>query len=320
MFHKPLLLAVVAALLAAGTAGAQTYPDRLVKVIVPVGPGSSTDVVIRIIQPFLEERLKGQKLIIENKPGAGGIIGAESAAKAQSDGYTLLLGASGPMAGAPTLYKETRYDPENDFVPVSFLGEFAFVLVVPAQTSVRNLGELLKYAGTNRTTWGRGNAPGQLLGAQLAIKAKFETAEVAYKSEVEVATALMRGDIAFAFMATTTARPFVEARSLVPIAIGTGSRSVLMPDVPTMAEAGMPEYLPIKSWVGLFAPAKTPRDVVEKLSSEMQMVLNLPDVREKLKSIDFRPQGSDSAWLAAYLKEQLQAWKTVAQSAGIQPQ
>jgi tripartite-type tricarboxylate transporter receptor subunit TctC len=296
------------------------YPTKPVRIIVPYPPGGIGDTVPRIVSQPLSQVL-GQNIIIDNRPGAEGSIGGQLAAKSAADGYTLFLGAGGTMAAMPALRKNPPYDPVADFTPVSQLGKIAFYLMVHPSVPAKTLSELISHARANpgKLNYGSANAFAILATAQLMSIAKIDMAHVPYKGEAPASIDLMTGRIQLIFSTATTTVPHVKDGKLRALVTLLEARSPLLPDVPTAVEAGMPQ-LSIANWFALFAPAKTPKDIVERLSRDVNVVLKRQAVREQLDKLAFEPKGSTPAELAAYLKEQLEVYSSAARSAGIKPE
>ena len=306
--------------LVVSVAAAQPYPSKPVRIIAPYPPGGIGDTVPRIFSGALAERL-GQSVIIENKPGAEGTIGAQAAAKSAPDGYTLFLGAGGTMAALPALRKKPPYDPVSHFAPISQLGKIAFFLVVHPSLPAANLAELIGYARANpgKLNYATGNAFAHLVMAQLMASAKLDMVHVPYKGEAPANVDLVTGRVQLMFATATNTVPQVKEGKLRAVITLLDARSTLLPDVPTVVEAGM-TGLSLANWFALFAPAGTPKEVVERLSRDINAVLLRRDVREQLDKQAFEAKGSTPGELAAYLKAQLEAYGRAAKDAGIKPE
>lgn len=312
-----LLMSVLPLLPAA--AFAQTYPSKPIKMIVPYPPGGPTDVQARVVALKLGELL-GEPVVIDNRGGAGGMLGSKIVAQAAPDGYTLLMGASGPHALGPLMAKEPPYDPVKDFTPISLVSYSPLMLVVNQKIPVKSVKELIEYAkqkpgSLNYGSFGSGtmaHLAGELFNSMAGVK----TTHVPYKGSAPAMVALLAGEIDLMFDTVITALPHVRAGKLQALAVTKSSRSVAAPEVPTVAEAALPGYEAV-SWIGLMGPAGMPKDVVERLSSTMVKTLADPSVRERLQQAGAEPVGSDSATFAAQMKSELARWEPVVKAAGL---
>ncbi len=276
--------------LSASSAFAQ-FPAKPVRVLVPFGAGSSTDIVMRIIAQPLGQAL-GQPVVVENKPGADGVIAAAEVAKAAPDGHTLLIATNSPFSAAPHLRKKLPYDAVADFTPISFVGNYTFFVVVHPGVPARTLSESL---------------------------ARIDIVHVPYKSEPPAITDLLSGTVHLMFSSYATVAPHLREGKLRALVTTLPNRSPLLPEVPSIVEAGFPRF-PIASWAGLFGPAGMPREVAERLNRELNALLKRPELRESLSRQAFEARGSSSDELAAYVKEQLETWGRAIRGAGIQPE
>lgn len=294
------------------------YPSKPIRLIVPFPAGGATDLIARVISVPLGEAL-GQPIILDYKAGADGIIAGEAAMKAPPDGYTLLLGSATGFSAAPAMHKAVPYDPLTDFTPIARLGTFAFFLFVTQDLPAHSVAELLAYVRANPGKINYGTATGTAImaTAQLAQLGKLEMVHVPYKGDAPLMTDALAGRLQLMFGAGGPAIPHVHSGKLRALATLLPNRSPLLPEVPTMAQAGI--KLSITPWAGLFGPAGLPRDVVDRLGREVAKVLARPDVGEQLGGLAFDPQSSPSEELRAFVKEQLGVWKNVALAAGIEP-
>ncbi len=276
--------------LAAASGHAQTWPTRPVKAIVPIAPGSVIDVAPRVVLEHLGAQL-GQTIVVENRPGAGQTMGASAVARAEPDGYTLLVN-SAAHAIAPSLYANLTYDPAKDFAAVAPLGVTPFVLVVPPQRGFRTAADLVaaakvKPGSFNFSSPGVGSAS-HLSAERFCLSARISAEHVPFKGGAEAMTEVIAGRIDFAFIALGAALPQIRDGKLVALAVNAVSRSTSLPDVPTLRQAGFSdaEY---PMWFGLFLPAKTPRAIVDKLHDATTKALRDPKVREKLAALGVDP-------------------------------
>lgn len=277
-------LVVAAVLVAAPVAIAQTYPAKPVKLVVPFPPGGSLDLTGRLLAQKLTEAW-GQPVVVENKPGAGGNIGADLVAKSPPDGYTILLGALSTHAVNPSLYAKMPYDAAKDFAPITLIAITPNVLVVNAAAPVNNVREFIAYARANpgKLSFGSGSSgsAGHLAGELFKVETGTDAVHIPFKGGAPATQALLSGDTQFMFDNLANAMAQVKAGKLKALAVTTAKRSPLVPDLPTMAEAGLPGF-DIATWYGLFAPAGTPPAIVAKWNVDVTKILNTPDVRARL--------------------------------------
>lgn len=311
----------VAALLASATAvHAAQYPTRPVRFVIPFPVGGPTDGAGRIIGQALSISL-GQTVVIDNRPGADGAIGPEIVAKAPPDGYTVLMGTSSSMAAVPAMRRKPPYDPIADFVPITFVGWNSLLLVVNSQLPVKSVTELIDYARANpgKLNVAAANPPSIFAMAQLKAIANIQTVDVTYKGDAGALPDLLAGRVHVLAAGTNLVLPHVKEGRLRALATFMRTRTKPAPDVPTMAEAGVPRFA-VYPWVGLFGPAKTPTDVVNRLSREISAIYKRPDAREQFDKIGFEPESSTPQELTAFVKEQIKVWAAVARDAGIPQQ
>jgi tripartite-type tricarboxylate transporter receptor subunit TctC len=313
------ILSVFASGLVASGARAQAYPSKPIRIVVPTGAGGITDIVARIVGARLSERV-GQPVMIDNRPGASGIIGTEVAARAAPDGYTLLMVyPSHPVN--PTLKKQLPYDTLRDFTGITTLTTVSLVLLVPPSLPVKNVQELIALAKKDRVTFASVGA-GSLahLGAELfRSRTGIELTHVPYRSAPAAQQALMSGEVMVFFDTPITAVPLVRDGRLRALGVSTLTRSPLLPDVPTIAEAGVPGY-EVLGWNGILVPSATPMPVVEKLNTELRAVLAEPDIRAKLEQQGAEPAPMEQAAFARLIRDDVDKWGELIRAAGIQPE
>ena len=308
-----------AALLAAvaTSAFAQGYPAKPAKVVVPYPPGGPTDIVARVVSQKLSEQM-GQQFIVENRPGAGGNIGAEAVAKSPGDGYTLLV-ATTAHAINPSLFKSLGYNLTKDFAPVSQLTGGPLVIVANPSVPAKNVQELIALAKAKPGTLNyasSGNGQSTHLSAELfGTMAGIKMNHIPYKGSAPALTDVMGGQAALMFDTMLSAMPHVKNGKLKAIAVTSAARSPAAPDVPTVAESGLPGYEAI-AWNGLLVPASTPAEVVAKLNAELKKALDAPDVKDR-----FSAQGFGAAWntreaFAKFLQAELDKWAKVVKVSG----
>jgi tripartite-type tricarboxylate transporter receptor subunit TctC len=310
----------VAALGLIAVPAAAQYPAKPIRIVVPFPPGGGADAMARIVAQPLSKTL-GQPVVVDNKPGADGAIAAELAAKSVPDGYTLLFAGSTQIVGVPTLRKSPPYDAVADFAPITSVGKFAFFLVVHPSVPAKTLSELIDYARANpgRLNYATGNVSAILAFAQLKSFGNVDMVHVPYKGEALTLPDLLSARVQLVVGTGASVVPLVKEGRLRALATLLPTRSSLLPSVPTIAEAGMPRVSMVV-WAGLFAPAKTPMDVIDKLSREVNVILKQPDVRGQFEKQGFEPAGSTPGELGAFLRQQLVEWRSAARLAGLEPE
>lgn len=315
---KRLLIGVVLATLAFSSVA--QFPSKPVRMVVPFGAGSSTDIVARIIGQPLGQAL-GQPVVVENKPGADGIIAGQEVAKSAPDGHTIFLATNSPLSAAPHLKKNVPYHALNDFTPISFVGNYTFFIVVHPSVPAKTLAELIDFARKNpgKLNYASGNTTSIVSTAMFSTLAKINMTHIPYKTEPPAITDLLSGQIQLMFSSYSTVAPHLRDGKIRALVTTLPERSALIPDVPSIVEAGFPKF-PIVPWAGMVGPAKMPKDVVDRLNRELNAILKRPDVRESLAKQAFAARGSSADELAAYLKEQLDIWGKAVRDAGIQPE
>ena len=313
---RTVLLAL--ALLVSWQAAAQ-FPSKPVRVLVPFGAGSSTDIVMRILAQPLGQSL-GQPVVVENKPGADGAIAAAELAKAAPDGHTIMLATNSPMSAAPHLRK-VPYDPIADFTPVTLVGNYTFFVLVHPRVPARSLQELIAHARANpgKLNYGTGNTSGIVMTAMLASQAGMQLVHIPYKSEPPAITDLLSGTIQVMISSYATVAPHLREGKLRALVTTLPNRSPLMPEVPSIVEAGFPKFT-VSPWAGMFGPARMPKDVAERLNRELNALLGRQEVRDSLAKQAFDPKGSTTDEFAAYVKAQYEIWGRAIREAGIQPE
>ncbi|MDO8769671.1 MAG: tripartite tricarboxylate transporter substrate binding protein [Burkholderiaceae bacterium] len=296
----------------------QSYPSRPIRMIIPFPPGGPTDVLGRIVAQKLSERL-GQSVVVDNKPGASGMIGADIVAKAAPDGYTLLVNASLHVIN-PSLYEKPRYDAIADFTPLSNLADVPLVLVVNSKAPVQTVKELIAWIKLSKTpvnfaSSGNATAP-HLAGEAFKVAANIENMQhVPYKGSAPALTDLLGGQVQLMFDSLPSSQPFIKSGTLKAIAVTTQRRSSALPNIPTISESAIPGFN-FSTWYGMWAPASTPAAIVEKLSSEIGQITRLPDVREKFLSLGAEPVGSTSDDFSAFNKSELKKWARIVKQSG----
>lgn len=310
-------LLLVSALLPVVPALAQNYPDRAVRLIVPYAPGGTSDMLARVIAAQLRDVI-GQPVVADNRPGAASNIGAEIVAKASPDGYTLLV-ATPALASNPALYRKVNYDPIASFEPVTLLTEVPIVLIVHPSLSARSVREVIALAKShpgklNFGSSGNGGI-GHLVGELFKSSTNIDIVHVPYKGNGPALVDLMAGVLSLTFSDVAGASPHIKAGKVRPLAITTERRSAMLPQVPTMAEAGVPGFR-ASSWFAIFAPAHTPKPIVDKLNGDIVKVLRTPEMRERLTGLGFDVVGSKPEELRTFLKAEIAKWTKVVKESG----
>jgi tripartite-type tricarboxylate transporter receptor subunit TctC len=324
MNRRDLLTTLGAASVAAASgtspAFAQSYPSKPVRVIVPFGAGSTTDIVARIIAMPLGQAL-GQPIIVENKAGADGVIGAVEVKRAAPDGHTLLLGTNTPLSAAPHLQKNVPYDALADFTPICHLGYFTFFMVTHPSIPANTLPELLAYAKANpgKLNYATGNSTGIVTTALLAKLAGVEMVHVPYKTEPQAITDLLTGQTHLMIGSYSPIASHIKDGKLKALMTILPSRSDILPAVPSIREAGFPDF-PLVPWASVVGPANMPKDVTDRLNTELIAVLGKPDIKEALTKQAFAIKSSTPAELSVMMKSQFETWGRVTKDAGIEPQ
>jgi tripartite-type tricarboxylate transporter receptor subunit TctC len=315
-----ILLGVCAAILTgAPAATAQTYPNKSVRLVVPFPAGSATDLVARLTGAQLQEAL-GQTFVIDNRPGAQGIIAAELVAKSTPDGYTILVTTNTPQAANVSLFKKLPYDPVRDFAPVARLGTIPFVLMVRADHPAKDLKGFIAHTRSQprKFSAGYGSAGSQVSLAMLKSMGKLDVVEVPYKGIPQAITEVLGGSLAFTFVDLANALAQAKAGKLRGLGVTSGKRTPLAPDVPAIAEA-LPGYELI-AWFGLVAPAGTPKEVVARLHEATVKGIVKPEVKDRFAAIgtDVAPMNPEQ--FGGFIKSEVAKWAKLVREAGIQPE
>ena len=317
-----LALALVCAI--AGAAHAQPadpsrYPLRAVRIVVPFAPGGPSDLPARMVGAKLAETW-GQQVLIDNRGGAGGIVGAEIVAKAAPDGHTLVMGTTGTHGINASLYPKLSYDTLGDFAPIARLGISNYVLIAHPSLPVRSVRELVKLAKARpgQLTWSSGGSVSQLAAELFKRTAGIDVVIVPYKGNALAVTATMSGEVSLNFGGIAQSAPLVKAGRLRALAVSGLTRSPVMNDVPTVAESGVPGF-EAGSWYGLLAPGATPRAIVERINRDVVRVLQLPEVRDRLVAEAFEVPADTPEQFAAHIKADLVKWAKVVKESGMKP-
>jgi tripartite-type tricarboxylate transporter receptor subunit TctC len=313
-----LTLAIALLLLAASGVFAQAYPAKAIRIVVPFAPGGGTDILTRIVAPKMNEALK-QQIIVDNRPGAGSQIGTEIVAKAPPDGYTLLMVDTAFMTN-PSLYSKLPYSSEKDFAPVSLAATAPVIMIVHPSVPARTLKELIALAraqpaALNFASGGPGSSTH--LGVELLkYVAKIDLVHIPYKGTGPAVADVLGGQVTMMFAGISSVKQHVESGRLRAIAVTGEKRSPAMLNVPTFGEAGMKQVDASSHW-GALAPARTPPEIVNRLSATIEQILRMADVRDKLIELGFDPIGGTPAEFAALLAKETDKWARVIKAAGV---
>jgi tripartite-type tricarboxylate transporter receptor subunit TctC len=306
--------------LCASSAFAQTaanYPSKPIRVVVPFAAGGGADIIARIVGQKMTEAW-GQQVIVDNRAGAGGNIGAEIVAKAPPDGYTLLMPSSS-LAINPNVYKAVPYDPVKDFAPITQPGLLPNILVVHPSIPAKTVKELVVLAKSRRgqlsyASAGAGTGT-HLAGEMFKLAAGLDLVHVPYKGGGALISDLLGGQVALTFATLPSVMPYIKAGKLRPLAMTTTKRWPGLPDVPTMIESGYKGF-EISTWIGFMAPAGTPKEIIGKLRSEVVRIIGVPDVRQRFNDLGIEPVGDTPEHFAQYIRSELAKYAKVAQQSG----
>lgn len=313
------IAAAALAACAVGGAAAQNYPVRPIRFIIPFTPGGNTDVLGRILAQKMTESF-GQQVVIDNRPGAGGTLGVEQTARATPDGYTIVMGTFGGVLVANSLYTNLGYDPQRDLAPVALVSAPPGLLVVNPGVPVKSVQELITYARANdgKLNYGSSGAGtwNHLFGELFNAMAKTRITHIPYKGAAPATTDLIGGQIQVMFSPFPPTLPHMKANRLRALGVSTAKRSGLLPDIPTVAESGLPGYA-AEGWFAVLAPAKTPQPVIAKLNAELNRALELPDVKASLAADGAEPAGGTPQELAKSIRDGSQKWGKLIKELGV---
>jgi tripartite-type tricarboxylate transporter receptor subunit TctC len=314
---RRLILGLCAALLLGGPAIAQTYPSKPIRLVVGYSAGGGNDLIARIVAAKLQEKL-GQPIVVDNKPGAQSIVAAELVAKAAPDGYTLLVAPSGPMTINPAVYAKLPYDPAKDFAPISLLAEFPLLLVVGADQPIKSVRELIDYgrAHPGKANYASSATPFQLTSELFNQRTGSKFQHIPYRGSGDAAQAVASGQVLMTIADTGPIAGLLSGGKLRALAITTDKRDATFPDVPTLAEAGVPG-MAISLWTGLVAPAGTPSEIVARLNKAVTETLALAEVRTAMDKIAVTPRSTTPEQYRILIARDAARWKTVATAANI---
>ncbi len=320
MKRRTLVIAAAAACAAPG-AVAQSYPSRPIRLVVPFAPGGATDIVARLIGEQLSRQV-GQPVVVENRPGAGGIVGADAVAKAPADGYTLVVSNIAAHGAGPAITRNMPYDADRDFTHIALIGTIANALVVNPNLPVRSLAEFMDHARRNPGLFfgsgGRGTSA-HLSGELLKAMSGLDIVHVPYRGAAPAMVDVISGQIPAVFDAIGSIAPAVRGGQLRMIAVTSPERSPAMPEIPTIAEAGVPGY-EATSWFGFSGPAGLPPAITARLSHELRTAMDEPSVARRLTELGFIRRDYTPAEYQAFVRNELAKWADVVRRAGIQPE
>ena len=312
-------VALAAALLFAAPSLAQ-YPSKPIRIVVPFPAGSATDTVARILGQSVSAAV-GQPVVVDNKAGADGAIAGAEVVKAAPDGYTVLMATNSPMAVAPAMKKVPPYDPVADFTPITDIGRYTFFLYVHAEQPYKTFRDMVAYAKANpgKINYATGNTTGIMSFGQMNALAGVEMTHVPYKGEPQAVTDLIAGRVQLLWATPTTGLSHLKDGKLRALATNLKARSPLLPEVPTMAEVGIPQYS-VVSWAALYGPAKLPREIQLRLAKEFHDAMKRPEVVAQMEKQAFQMTPSTPEELGAFTKAQLEAYRGIMKSIGMQPE
>ena len=320
-----LVMAALTVLIAAalpGAALAQTYPNKALRMIVPFPPGGPNDIIGRLLAQKMGEQM-GQAIIVDNRGGAGGIIGTEAVAKAAPDGYTMLFSGTASLSINPSLYLKLPYDAVADFAPISLVGTAPSILVVNPELPVKSVKELIEYARANPGKLNFASAgigtPPHLAGELMNTAANIRMVHVPYSGGGPAMNDLMAGQVQLYFSGISAALPLIKSGKMRAIAVTSAKRTAIAPDMPTIAESGLPGF-EVGNWYAIVAPAKTPAAIVGRLNAEIVKSLSGPEVKKRFLDLAADPIGSTPEELAAYQKSEIAKWAKAIKAAGIKPE
>jgi len=304
----------------AALAQSATYPNRTITLVLPFAAGSGTDTTTRIISQYLGAAL-GVGIVVDNKAGANGMIAATYVARAAPDGYTLLVTTNTSHSANPYLLKTLTYDPVKDFAPIARTGDLPFMLVVNPEVPARTVAELITYAKANpgKLTYASGSSSAIVSGATFAHNAGLDLLHVPYKSSPPAMNDVIAGRITMMFTDVLTGLPHVNGGALRALAVTTRTRSPLVPNLPSMEEAGVPDF-DITSWQGYFGPANLPRDIVVRLNAEIRKIVDKPEIKAQLAALGMDAFSSTPEELGTFVGDQLVLWEKLIRNAGIEKQ
>ena len=320
MRHWCLAATLLAAAGSAGSAFGQAYPNRPIRFVSPFAPGGGTDIFARALSAKMSTSM-GVPIVVENRPGSGGTIGTDLVVKAPADGYTILLGSPSPLTVAPSLYKKIPYDPQRDLQPITLAATVPNILVVHPSVPANNVRELIAYAKANPekmnyASSGNGGS-GHLQGAMFAVLAGLKMQHIPYKGSGPATAALLGGEVQMGMADMLNMLPHVRAGKMRALAVTSARRSPAVPDVPTIAESGLPTY-DASTWYGVLVKAGTPPDIIKRVTTEVVGALNAPDVRETFGKEGGVLVANSPEQFAEHIRAETERWARVIREANVQ--
>jgi tripartite-type tricarboxylate transporter receptor subunit TctC len=323
--RRPLVTAILAVVLGSAAAlpapAQDRYPSRPIRLLVPFPAGGPVDVMGRLVAQQLSTAL-GQQVIVDNRPGAGSTLAAKAAATAEPDGYTLMVGSAATLAIGPTLYPNAGYDPAKSFAPVAFVSAVPYVMIARPQSPIKSVPELIEYAKANpgKLNFGIPNgAPPHMLAAWFRNVTNTDIVIVPYRGASTVITDMIGGQIDLGFETTSVTFNHVHEGKVRALGVATASRLPELPEVPTMIESGVPDFI-ASSWTGIVAPAGTPREVVNKLNAEINAGLRSPLLQTRFKQLAALANPGTPEDFAAFIAKEVPKWTTLTRLSGVQPE
>lgn len=303
--------------LASAGALAQAFPSKPLRLVIPFAAGGGNDIVARVIAARMGQGFN-QAMIVENRPGANGFIAPRAVADAPPDGYTILMGPTGPMSISPAIFSKMPYSPISDFTPVTMIGSFPLILVVSGGLPVKTVADLIAMAKANPTKMNYGStaATFQLTSELFNLRSGTTFAHIPYKSSADFNTAVMTGEITIAFTDPPPAIGMLKSGKIRGLAVTANKRHSFWPDIPTMAEAGIKD-MEVTIWMGLFLPANAPANIVSRIRDELVKGMAEPDIREKLIGLGVEPDGRPSTEFAKFHQADIARWTAIAKAANI---
>jgi tripartite-type tricarboxylate transporter receptor subunit TctC len=301
----------------AQTEDAKSFPSRAIRIVVPASPGGVNDILARLVGQKMSESF-GQPVVIENKPGAATILGAETVARSAPDGYTLLIAPTATLAINPAVYSKLSYAPQKDFIPISAVATYPYVLTANAEAPAKTVQDLIAFAKANpdKANAGGASMTFQLLTEMFKAKTGAPIQYIPYKGANDANLALIGGQLTVSFLDVGPASPNIKAGKIKALAVTAPKRLGSLPDVPTMAEAGLKD-MTVESWAGLFVPTGTPSPIVQKLQDEVMRIVKQPDFQSKLKALELTPVGNSSKDFADMLAKDIAMWAEIARAANV---
>jgi len=324
MLAKPTLLCAIVAIACAagGIASSQTFPNRPIRIVVGFAPAGPADVMARLIGQHLTSIL-GQGVVIDNRPGAGGTIGARAVAESDPDGYTLLLGNTSTLVISPLIYKNVNYDPVKGFAAIAALGTTSNLLIVNPALPVKSVGELVALARAhpgklNYASAGIGTPP-HLIGEMFKQRLNLDVVHVPYKGAAPALQDVIAGHVQMMFATASSVVPHIRDGKVRPLAVATLKRTAVLPDIPTIDELGIKNF-DVTTWHGLVAPAHTPKDVIATLNRALAAALDDPDAKTSLAALGVDVIGGTPEEFAAYIKSEIPKWAAIIKASGAKPE